>query len=144
MRSLCIRLMSPFPQVMETETFIHIVMEYAANGEIFDYVVSRGRMSEREAAAKFAEILSAVNYCHNNRVVHRDLKAENLLLDGEGRIKLADFGFSNRFMPGFALSTWCGSPPYAAPELFEVKKKEVVGTQSPIVRLRSKGYRTFL
>jgi serine/threonine protein kinase len=56
---------------METETFIHIVMEYAASGEIFDYVVSRGRMSEHEAAAKFAQILSALNYCHNNRVVHR-------------------------------------------------------------------------
>jgi serine/threonine protein kinase len=108
-------------QVMETETFIHIVMELAANGEIFDYVVSRGRTSEREAALKFSQILSAVNYCHNNRVVHRDLKSENLLLDAEGNIKLADFGFSNRFMPGFALSTWCGSPPYAAPELFEVR-----------------------
>jgi len=121
MRQLAHRHIIQLYQVMETETFIHIVMEFASNGEIFDYVVSRGRTSEREAALKFSQILSAVNYCHNNRVVHRDLKSENLLLDAEGNIKLADFGFSNRFMPGFALSTWCGSPPYAAPELFEVR-----------------------
>lgn len=122
MRQLSHRHIIQLYQVVETETFIYIVMEYAAGGEIFDLVASRGRMSETEAAAKFGQILSAVNYCHNNRVVHRDLKSENLLLDGEGNIKLADFGFSNRFMPGFALSTWCGSPPYAAPELFEGKK----------------------
>ena len=55
-------------------------------------------------------------------VVHRDLKAENLLLDSENNIKLADFGFSNYFTKGNLLSTWCGSPPYAAPELFEGKR----------------------
>ena len=62
-----------------------------------------------------------MSYCHSNLVVHRDLKAENLLLDHDGNIKLADFGFSNYFSPGNPLATWCGSPPYAAPELFEVQ-----------------------
>ena len=53
------------------------------------------------------------------RVVHRDLKAENLLLDSGMNIKIADFGFSNFWSPVGHLDTWCGSPPYAAPEVFE-------------------------
>jgi serine/threonine protein kinase len=78
-------------------------------------------MTELEACHAFAQILSAVNYCHKNGVVHRDLKAENLLLDADMNIKLADFGFSNYFEKSSLLATWCGSPPYAAPELFEGK-----------------------
>jgi len=109
-------------QVMESEGMIYIITEYAANGEIFDYLVQHGRMAENQACRVFAQILSAVRYCHANGVVHRDLKAENLLLDAENRIKLADFGFSNYFSHGHLLSTWCGSPPYAAPELFEGKR----------------------
>ncbi len=109
-------------QVMETEAMIYIVTEYAANGEIFDHMVKNGRMAEPEACRVFAQILAAVRYCHSRGVVHRDLKAENLLLDSENNIKLADFGFSNYFVRGGLLSTWCGSPPYAAPELFEGKQ----------------------
>ena len=82
-------------QVMETEHFIHIVTEYAANGELFDFIIENGKLSEQEAAAKFSQILKAIHHCHQNKVVHRDLKAENLLLDQRGNIKLADFGFSN-------------------------------------------------
>ncbi len=65
------------------------------------------------------QILSAVQYCHQKKIIHRDLKAENLLLDGEMNIKIADFGFSNEFVIGSKLDTFCGSPPYAAPELFQ-------------------------
>lgn len=106
-------------QVMETERMIYLVTEYASGGEIFDHLVAHGRMSEKEARHKFRQILGAVMYCHERRVVHRDLKAENLLLDENMNIKIADFGFSNFYEPDKLLSTWCGSPPYAAPELFE-------------------------
>lgn len=106
-------------QVIRSNDFIYIVSEYASNGEIFDYLVNNGRMNEKLAVVTFSQILQAVNYCHKRNVVHRDLKAENLLLDHEGNIKLADFGFSNYYHEGEVLSTWCGSPPYAAPELFE-------------------------
>jgi len=109
-------------QVMESDSFMYIITEFAANGEIFDWLVSNKKMSENQAAKTFSQILNAVNYCHIKNVVHRDLKAENLLLDHDGNIKIADFGFSNYYTPGGPLSTWCGSPPYAAPELFEGKQ----------------------
>nr|KAG5708727.1 hypothetical protein BaRGS_034944 [Batillaria attramentaria] len=109
-------------QVMETKNMLYLVSEYAPNGEIFDYIARHGRMSESDARRKFWQILSAVEYCHERRIVHRDLKAENLLLDGNMNIKIADFGFGNFFKEGEQLATWCGSPPYAAPEVFEGKK----------------------
>ncbi|CAH0712794.1 unnamed protein product, partial [Brenthis ino] len=109
-------------QVMESTHTLYLVTEYAPNGEIFDHLVSKGRMPESEAARAFAQMVAAVGYCHANGVVHRDLKAENLLLDKDMNIKLADFGFSNEYTAGAALSTWCGSPPYAAPELFEGRR----------------------
>ncbi|KAK9743814.1 Kinase associated domain 1 [Popillia japonica] len=109
-------------QVIETDKTLYLVMEYASGGEVFDYLVLHGRMKEKEARAKFRQIVSAVQYCHQKRIIHRDLKAENLLLDSEMNIKIADFGFSNEFTPGNKLDTFCGSPPYAAPELFQGKK----------------------
>ncbi|XP_047247024.1 serine/threonine-protein kinase SIK2 isoform X3 [Girardinichthys multiradiatus] len=111
-------------QVMETKNMLYLVTEYAKNGEIFDYLAKHGRLSELEARRKFWQILSAVDYCHNRNIVHRDLKAENLLLDGHMNIKIADFGFANFFQPGEPLATWCGSPPYAAPEVFEGQQYE--------------------
>ncbi|XP_066552541.1 serine/threonine-protein kinase MARK1 isoform X7 [Amia ocellicauda] len=109
-------------EVIETEKTLYLVMEYASGGEVFDYLVAHGRMKEKEARAKFRQIVSAVQYCHQKRIVHRDLKAENLLLDADMNIKIADFGFSNEFTIGNKLDTFCGSPPYAAPELFQGKK----------------------
>uniref|UniRef100_A0A8C7L5A9 non-specific serine/threonine protein kinase n=1 Tax=Oncorhynchus kisutch TaxID=8019 RepID=A0A8C7L5A9_ONCKI len=108
--------------VIETEKTLYLVMEYASGGEVFDYLVAHGRMKEKEARAKFRQIVSAVQYCHQKHIVHRDLKAENLLLDADMNIKIADFGFSNEFVMGSKLDTFCGSPPYAAPELFQGKK----------------------
>ncbi|XP_076407559.1 MAP/microtubule affinity-regulating kinase 3 isoform X14 [Peromyscus maniculatus bairdii] len=109
-------------EVIETEKTLYLIMEYASGGEVFDYLVAHGRMKEKEARAKFRQIVSAVQYCHQKRIVHRDLKAENLLLDADMNIKIADFGFSNEFTVGSKLDTFCGSPPYAAPELFQGKK----------------------
>ncbi|XP_062341835.1 serine/threonine-protein kinase MARK2 isoform X2 [Osmerus eperlanus] len=109
-------------EVIETEKTLYLIMEYASGGEVFDYLVAHGRMKEKEARAKFRQIVSAVQYCHQKCIVHRDLKAENLLLDADMNIKIADFGFSNEFTLGNKLDTFCGSPPYAAPELFQGKK----------------------
>ncbi|XP_062544542.1 uncharacterized protein LOC134211571 isoform X4 [Armigeres subalbatus] len=106
-------------EVMESRNKIYLVTEHAARGEIFDHLVANGRMKEEEASRIFSQIISAVDYCHSKGIVHRDLKAENVLLDNEMNVKLADFGFSNTFCEGTPLRTWCGSPPYAAPEVFQ-------------------------
>ncbi|KAG8434488.1 hypothetical protein GDO86_012749 [Hymenochirus boettgeri] len=111
-------------QVMETKNMLYLVTEYAKNGEIFDYLANHGRLNESEARRKFWQILSAVEYCHRRNIVHRDLKAENLLLDNHMNIKIADFGFGNFYKTGEPLATWCGSPPYAAPEVFEGQQYE--------------------
>lgn len=79
------------------------------------------RLSEREARFIFKQIITAVHYCHFNHIVHRDIKVENLLLDSNLRVKLADFGFSTHFKTGEKLNVWCGSPPYCAPELYNAQ-----------------------
>eukprot|EP00794_Sanderia_malayensis_P018348 gene18348-20191_t len=109
-------------QVMETQNMLYIVSEYAANGEMFAHIDKTGRLSEEEACRVFWQILSAVEYCHKRHVVHRDLKTENLLLDEGLNIKIADFGFGNYYEENQHLKSWCGSPPYAAPEIFEGKE----------------------
>ena len=104
-------------EVIDTPTDIFVVMEYVAGGELFDYIVSKGRLTEMEARRIFQQILSGIEYCHYHGVVHRDLKPENLLLDQDHNIKIADFGLSNLIRDGEFLHTSCGSPNYASPEV---------------------------
>ncbi|XP_014512904.1 SNF1-related protein kinase catalytic subunit alpha KIN10 isoform X3 [Vigna radiata var. radiata] len=108
-------------EVIETPSDIFVVMEYVKSGELFDYIVEKGRLQEDEARHFFQQIISGVEYCHRNMVVHRDLKPENLLLDSKFNIKIADFGLSNIMRDGHFLKTSCGSPNYAAPEVISGK-----------------------
>ncbi|MCD7466024.1 SNF1- protein kinase catalytic subunit alpha kin10 [Datura stramonium] len=108
-------------EVIETPTDIYVVMEYVKSGELFDYIVEKGRLQEDEARKFFQQIVAGVEYCHRNMVVHRDLKPENLLLDARRNVKIADFGLSNIMRDGHFLKTSCGSPNYAAPEVVSGK-----------------------
>ncbi|KAL9240655.1 hypothetical protein vseg_014848 [Gypsophila vaccaria] len=108
-------------EVVETSSDIYVVMEYVKSGELFDYIVEKGRLQEDEARTFFQQIISGVEYCHRNMVVHRDLKPENLLLDSHHNVKIADFGLSNIMRDGHFLKTSCGSPNYAAPEVISGK-----------------------
>ncbi|ODQ54903.1 Pkinase-domain-containing protein [Saitoella complicata NRRL Y-17804] len=107
-------------EVITTPTDIFMVIEYAG-GELFDYIVNRGKMPEDDARRFFQQMISAVDYCHRHKIVHRDLKPENLLLDDDLNVKIADFGLSNLMTDGDFLKTSCGSPNYAAPEVISGK-----------------------
>lgn len=100
--------------------FIAVVMENIEGGELFDYINRNGPLSEEKARVWFLQLLSAVDYCQGNFLVHRDVKPENILIDTRtGNIKLIDFGFANFFSKSSHLSTFCGSPFYAAPEVIQ-------------------------
>jgi len=104
-------------EVIDTPSDIFVIMEFVSGGELFDYIVSRGRLPPDEARHFFHQIVSGIEYCHYHKIVHRDLKPENLLIDADNNIKLADFGLSNVAHDGDFLRTSCGSPNYAAPEV---------------------------
>ncbi|KIJ51156.1 hypothetical protein M422DRAFT_58800 [Sphaerobolus stellatus SS14] len=123
--SLCLLLHHPYICGMR-ELIVHqhhyyMVTEYVNGGQMLDYIISHGRLRER-VARKFArQIGSALEYCHKNNVVHRDLKIENILISHTGNIKIIDFGLSNLYNPASHLSTFCGSLYFAAPELLLAK-----------------------
>ncbi|CAF0808262.1 unnamed protein product [Adineta steineri] len=107
-------------QVIETDEYYFLVLEYFCNGELFDYIVNRNRLSEEQARHFFRQIVSAVAYMHKKGYCHRDLKPENLLLDRRESLKLIDFGLCAQPKAGINLAylgTACGSPAYAAPEI---------------------------
>lgn len=74
-------------------------MEFMERGELFDYIVSKKRMDEEEACKVFEQIISGIEYIHKLRIVHRDLKLENCLIDYDKTIRIVDFGLSNTYKP---------------------------------------------
>lgn len=115
--------------VIETDKYIGIVLEYASGGELFDHILAHRFLRERDACKLFAQLISGVSYIHQKKIVHRDLKLENLLLDRNRNVIITDFGFANRFehRPDDLMQTSCGSPCYAAPELV-ISEGEYVGS----------------
>lgn len=105
-------------EVWENKSELYLVLEYVDGGELFDYLISKGKLPEREAIHYFKQIVEGVSYCHSFNICHRDLKPENLLLDKKNRrIKIADFGMAALELPNKLLKTSCGSPHYASPEI---------------------------
>lgn len=103
--------------VWENRGELYLVLEYVEGGELFDYLIKRGRLDEKEAVGYFTQIIRGVEYCHSFGICHRDLKPENLLLDRHRNIKIADFGMAALETQGRMLETSCGSPHYASPEI---------------------------
>jgi len=103
--------------IKETASSLYIIMEYISGKELFDYIISKKRLSEFESCNFYQQIISGIEYLGKIKVVHRDLKPENLLLDEHKNIKIVDFGLSNIYPNNELLRTACGSPCYAAPEM---------------------------
>lgn len=106
-------------EVIESDRYIGIVLEYASGGELFDHILAHKYLKEEHACRLFAQLISGVSYLHQKKIVHRDLKLENLLLDRNRNVIITDFGFANNFEDrrDDLMATSCGSPCYAAPEL---------------------------
>lgn len=100
----------------------YLVLEHVSGGELFDYLVKKGRLTPKEARRFFRQIISALDFCHSHSICHRDLKPENLLLDEKNNIKIADFGMASLQPMGSMLETSCGSPHYACPEVIRVRR----------------------
>ncbi|KAK9365262.1 kinase-like domain-containing protein [Lipomyces kononenkoae] len=103
--------------VWENRGELYLILEYVEGGELFDYLIRRGRLEEREAVHYFRQIILGMDYCHKFNICHRDLKPENLLIDKYHNIKIADFGMAALEASGKMLETSCGSPHYASPEI---------------------------
>ncbi|ORX91757.1 Pkinase-domain-containing protein [Basidiobolus meristosporus CBS 931.73] len=99
----------------------YLFLEYISGGQLLDYIISHGKLKEKNARKFARQICSALDYCHRNSVVHRDLKIENILIASDGSIKIIDFGLSNLYSPRSHLSTFCGSLYFAAPELLSAR-----------------------
>jgi len=111
-----------FYELIENNDHVFIVMEYCDKGTLLSYIMNNPILPEEECRRIFSQILSAIKYCHENQIIHRDLKHENILLDSSNNCKLIDFGMGN-FVNGENLrSTFCGTPAFVSPELIIGKK----------------------
>ena len=112
-------------EVIETPQKLYLITEYCEGGELFDYIVAKQCLPEKQACEFFHEIIDALEYLHSINIVHRDIKPENLLLDKfrkKTTLKLIDFGISNIYTPNSLLITPCGTASYAPPEMHKGKK----------------------
>lgn len=103
--------------VWENKNDLYLILEYIEGGELFDYLIKRGKLQEFEAINYFKQIINGISYLHQFNICHRDLKPENLLLDFNKNIKIADFGMAALEVNEKLLETSCGSPHYASPEI---------------------------
>ena len=112
--------------VYEGANELFLVLEYVEGGELFDFLVNRGRLPPDEALAYFKQLVYGLNYAHTFSIIHRDLKPENILIASldPPLIKIADWGMAAFAPPSLQLETSCGSPHYASPEIVNGEKYE--------------------
>ena len=107
-------------EVMETPQKLYLIMEYCNGGELFNYIIRKKHLSEKQSCKFFHEIIDALEYLHIQNIVHRDIKPQNILLDisnNEITLKIIDFGISNIYSLDNLLESSCGTASYAPPEM---------------------------
>jgi serine/threonine protein kinase len=105
-----------FFDFLQDDNNFYVILEFCPNGELFQYIVDQGHLTEEESRPIVIQILEALQYVHSRGISHRDLKPENVLLSNLGRVKLSDFGLSRFIGSDRLVETPCGSPCYASPE----------------------------
>lgn len=106
----------------QTDSHLYFATDFYDGGDVFSLLQSnRGRLSEHHAKRIIAEIVLALSWLHERNIVYRDLKPENVVLDGDGHVRLADFGLAKLMKPeyDFLTQTICGTTAYAAPEMLQ-------------------------
>jgi serine/threonine-protein kinase Chk2 len=104
----------------DEEDGVYLVLELAAEGELFNWIVMKQKLTEEETRKVFVQLFQAVKYLHERNIVHRDIKPENILLtDKDLHVKLADFGLAKIIGEESFTTTLCGTPSYVAPEILE-------------------------
>ncbi|XP_041499106.1 sperm motility kinase X-like [Microtus oregoni] len=104
--------------IITSKDHTYMVLEFAAHGDLVTLIEKGGPLQQTQAQHIFCQIVCAVHYCHDNDIAHRDIKLDNILLDGKGNIKLCDFGLAIRVSSGQKCKGFCGTIEYCAPELF--------------------------
>lgn len=104
----------------DEEDGVYLVLELAPEGELFNWIIMKQKLTEAEARKVFTQLFQGVKYLHERNIVHRDIKPENILLaDKDLHVKLADFGLAKIIGEESFTTTLCGTPSYVAPEILE-------------------------
>lgn len=109
-------------EVIDTPETLYLILELIEGGELYEELISYGPFEELKVFQLFKQIVDAVDYLHLNKITHRDLKLENILVTDTLQVKLTDFGLSNYAGNGEMMQKRCGTPTYAAPELIKGEK----------------------
>ena len=104
-------------EYFETQKHILFVIELSSGGDLLSYVRKRRQLKEEVAKSVFKQLIEGLKYCHSKKILHRDIKLDNILLTVEGEVKICDFGVSKVVKPGEKMSEQCGTPAYIAPEI---------------------------
>lgn len=112
-------------EAFETPAYLFLVFELCKNGELFDYLTQVVTLSEKRTRIVMRQLLEAIRFLHAHGIVHRDIKAENILLDGDMNIKLSDFGFATYVKKGTELKELLGTPGYLSPEMLRASTDDM-------------------
>ena len=117
-------------EVFEDKEYVYLVFEYLENGDLIRYFKKNPLFEEEDLKDFFKQVVEGVQYIHNKKIIHRDIKLDNILLDKKNNPKLCDFGISSLIEPGKKIFDTGGTPAYLAPEV--IKAEGEVGPKTDV------------